>query len=101
MLGGRAYVIAGGLVLLAANRKGLLEALRLPFAKRGSAAEHATHKTLFGVAVLWACDKLVGRLLRAINSPFPSSVATIFSTVGALSVVELLRVQRRMQCCRR
>lgn len=88
-LGQRASVITG-LVVLATNYKGLLEALRLPFAKHlGSAAEHPTHKTLFGVAVLWACDKVVGRLLRAISSPFPSSVATIFATVGALSAVEL------------
>jgi putative effector of murein hydrolase len=88
-LGGRASAIAG-LVLLATNRKGLLEALRLPFAKRlGSAAEPPTHKTLFGVAVLWACDKLVGWMLRTINVTFPSSVATIFATVGALSAVEL------------
>ena len=88
-LGQRASVITG-VVVLATNYKGLLEALRLPFAKHlGSAAEHPTHKTLFGVAVLWACDKLVGRLLRAISSPFPSSVATIFATVGALSAVEL------------
>ena len=64
--------------------------MRLPFAKQvGSAAEHPTQKTLFGVAVLWACDKLVGRLLRAIQSPFPSSVATIFATIGALSALEL------------
>jgi hypothetical protein len=82
--------LIGGAVLLALNRRGLLHAARLPVPQTaGDAREHAAPGTALGVAVLWACDKLVGRLLAAIGSPFPSSVATIFATVGALSAVEI------------
>ena len=72
LTGRSSLALVGGAVLLLLNRKGLLEAARMPFPKRiGSAKEHPPQKTLAGVAVLWACDKLVGRLLRAIGSPFP------------------------------
>ena len=55
--------LIGGAVLLVLSRKGLLEAARMPFAKTvGNAVEHPPQKTLFGVAVLWACDKIVARL---------------------------------------
>jgi putative effector of murein hydrolase len=49
--------------------------------------------------MLWALDKLVGRGLKHIKSPFPSSVASIFVAIGILGSIQLTVGKRSADRC--
>ena len=86
-----------GAAMLAVHRRGLAAVVRMPFAL--STDEEGLPKTAAGAACLWVADKLVAKLLQRMASPFPSSVATIFAVVAALSSVEVVGGRPAAESC--